>query len=305
MRRFFLLVLFFLIPFHVKAVDFGTSLSGTTTIQAGSAFHIIGKVENGDNITAIITKLSYDTTKIKLVSSTGLNQFSILVGSNILADNLEGKSGTFGFVDFTFQALSTFKEGEKTTISLSNVSGSNGVEDVGGLGSSIEIAVINPKSSNANLSSLMMDGKSVEHFNPLQTNYTITVEYDTSLIELSAKTEDGKSTVRGLGTKTLNQKESTYSIVVTAEDGKTKTYTIQVTKRDQKPVVVENAVPSSPKEEEIPTKEVVTKVTSQKDDTSGLWFYLAMGEAVIILITIVILIILSYDYKKIRNILDN
>lgn len=303
----FILYLVLLLQFPVKGADFQTTLTGNTTVTTGSAFHITAKVENGDNITAIIAELSYDTSKLKLVSSVGLNQYSILVGSNILADHLEGKSGTFGFVDFTFQTLSNFKDGEKTTISLSNVSGSNGNEDLSGVGSSITISAIRPKSSNTNLSIIWINGEALLNFNPSQTNYTITVESTVESVIMNAKADDSNSTIKGLGKKQLEGIETIVPIVVTSEDGHSKTYTIKVIKEETKTVttnITKTADNSSSKEKKDVFIDKKT-ISEKKKESPTIWFYLTLIEAVIIFITILILILLSFDYKKMRKILDN
>lgn len=79
-----------------------------------------------------------------------------------------------------------------------------------------------PKSSNANLSSLKVNGQEVSG-----TGYKITVPYGTSSATISATPQDSKARVSGTGTKSLTAgKNNEFKVVVTAENGKTKEYTV-------------------------------------------------------------------------------
>ena len=86
------------------------------------------------------------------------------------------------------------------------------------------------RSSNANLSSLQVNGKSIDGFKSDTYSYTIK-DYSDDQIKIDATTQDNKSKVtQGTGTFNVNTGDNSFKVVVTAENGTTKTYTIKVTK---------------------------------------------------------------------------
>lgn len=80
-----------------------------------------------------------------------------------------------------------------------------------------------PKSSNANLSSLKVNGQEVSG-----TGYKITVPYGTSSATISATPQDSKARVSGTGTKSLSVGTNKFTVTVTAENGASKGYTVTV-----------------------------------------------------------------------------
>ena len=89
-----------------------------------------------------------------------------------------------------------------------------------------EINVIDNKSDNANLSSLTVNGKSVDGFNKDKTEYKITV--NTNKVNIEAKAEDTKSQVNVPGEQSLKIGEQTFTITVTSESGKDKSYRLTI-----------------------------------------------------------------------------
>ena len=70
-----------------------------------------------------------------------------------------------------------------------------------------------------------------ETFDMNKTTYTITVDPDITSIRLSAKPEDSKATIDGLGDFDVPVGTTDFDIVVTAENGDKKTYTVKVTRQ--------------------------------------------------------------------------
>lgn len=93
------------------------------------------------------------------------------------------------------------------------------------------VKLVRSKSSNNNLSSLSLDGYSLnEIFNPSTTLYTANVSGEVTSVNVSATVEDtGKATIiSGTGSHNLNIGNNTIQVRVQAENGAIKDYTITV-----------------------------------------------------------------------------
>lgn len=224
-----LVVILFSITTNVKA--FSTYLSGDKEINENATFTVTVGVNDASNLWGFRAPINYDSSKLSLVSSTGLNGFGVAVGSSFVADNSSGVNGSKSVATLTFKATSNFKENESTTISLGSAEGSDGEQTITGSGSSITISIAAPKNSNNNLSNLSIDGYDID-FASNKTSYQLTVEYEVNQINIKASTEDSTARVSGTGTKDLNLYTNTFNIVVTAENGSRKTYTIEVIRKD-------------------------------------------------------------------------
>ena len=224
-----LVVILFSITTNVKA--FSTYLSGDKEINENATFTVTVGVNDASNLWGFRAPINYDSSKLSLVSSTGLNGFGVAVGSSFVADNSSGINGSKSVATLTFKATSNFKVNESTTISLGSAEGSDGEQTITGSGSSITISIAAPKNSNNNLSNLSIDGYDID-FASNKTSYQLTVEYEVNQINIKASTEDSTARVSGTGTKDLNLYTNTFNIVVTAENGSRKTYTIEVIRKD-------------------------------------------------------------------------
>ena len=224
-----LVVILFSITTNVKA--FSTYLSGDREINENATFTVTIGVNDASNLWGFRAPINYDSSKLTLVSSTGLNGFGVAVGSSFVADNSSGINGSKSVATLTFKATSNFKVNESTTISLGSAEGSDGEQTITGAGSSITISVEPPKNSNNNLSNLSIDGYDID-FASNKTSYQLTVEYEVNQINIKASTADSTARVSGTGTKDLNLYTNTFNIVVTAENGSRKTYTIEVIRKD-------------------------------------------------------------------------
>ena len=224
-----LVVILFSITTNVKA--FSTYLSGDKEINENATFTVTVGVNDASNLWGFRAPINYDSSKLTLVSSTGLNGFGVAVGSSFVADNSSGINGSKSVATLTFKATSNFKVNESTTISLGSAEGSDGEQTITGSGSSITISIAAPKNSNNNLSNLSIDGYDID-FASNKTSYQLTVEYEVNQINIKASTADSTARVSGTGTKDLNLYTNTFNIVVTAENGSRKTYTIEVIRKD-------------------------------------------------------------------------
>ena len=229
---FFVLVLF-TFTLSVNASNFSTTMtSNKSSITAGQQFTVTVGVKGAKDLYGLTASLSYDSAKIKYVSSIGQSGFNPTVGSKLVLDAAAPKSGTFKLVTMTFKATSNFAIGQSTTIKISGVEGSDGNNMFTGTASSVSIKMEAPKSSNNYLSSLSVSDGTIK-FNKSTTSYKITVGYDVSSIKINATAEDSKAKVSGTGTHELNIYNNELKVVVTAENGSTKSYTITVVRKDK------------------------------------------------------------------------
>jgi len=213
---------------------FTTSLGKNKNIDANASFTVTMSLSGATDLVALDAVLTYDANKLELTGSKGQGGWQTQVAKKIADTNANGLNGSGSIVALTFKAKSSFVAGESTVISVSNVKGSNSnIERQTGNDASVTIKVNVPKSSNNNLSSLMIDGKSVVGFSANKTSYDLG-ESKASSLNITATGEDSKAKIAGTGSKKINYGKNTYSIVVTAENGSKKTYTITVTKPDNR-----------------------------------------------------------------------
>lgn len=229
--KIFIILTFFFGTVSINASS--SNITGKTTIEPGNEITATINLSGVTNIMGLTAKLNYDQSKLTLINSTGTNGYSLTLGSNIVLDSTTGRSGSFSVATLTFRATSTFYAGESTTISISNVNGSDGVTDIPIASSSLKVTVVAPKSTNNNLSDIKIDGKTILGFSSSKTSYNMTVENSKNKIELSATLADTKSQISGVGSKNLAEYANTFYLIVTAENGTKKTYTINVLRKDQ------------------------------------------------------------------------
>ncbi len=89
-----------------------------------------------------------------------------------------------------------------------------------------------PKSTNNNLASLKVDGKTVSGFSANKTTYNMTVDNGIGSVVVTADPADPKAKVTGTGNKKLVVYKNTVRVVVTAENGSKKTYVINIARKD-------------------------------------------------------------------------
>lgn len=88
------------------------------------------------------------------------------------------------------------------------------------------------KSNNANLRDLGITPNDFKGFKSGTTSYEVTVPNDVEKVNVYAKAQDSKATIKGTGNQKLNVGKNALSVQVTAEDGTKKTYTINVTREE-------------------------------------------------------------------------
>jgi len=199
-------------------------------------------VDDPEGIASIGGVLSYDENYLELNTSSIVSinptiNFSFVPATKKFAWVYGGtgiKANT-NLVRFTFKT----KQLGTTKVSVTSPLLSDSVPNR--LTSTINDATVNivtPRSTNANLSSLSIEGY---NFTPAfssskQNGYTLTVPNDVATIKVNATAEDANATVSGTGNVNLNVGVNNVNVVVTAQNGGKKTYTIAVTRQALEPV---------------------------------------------------------------------
>jgi len=214
---------------NVHAASFAATISGPTQITAGQQFTVTVGVTNVTNMLGLSAEWYYDSSKLTLVSSSGLNDFTLTVGTKIVVDRLTGKSGTFGIASFVFKAKTSFALGTSALVNVDKASYSNGTSDIND--TSKRQLSIKMVSDNSYLKTLTVNSGTL-NFVKTTTDYTVVVENSVSSITIGATADYSKSTISGTGTKTLAVYSNYFNIVVTAENGSKRTYTVNVQRKD-------------------------------------------------------------------------
>lgn len=105
-------------------------------------------------------------------------------------------------------------------------------------------AVKAPSLGNPNnyLSSLKVNGVSVNNFSYATNNYNVSVSSSTSSVKIAGTAMVSTSKVSGTGTKSLTGNTTSLVVKVKAQNGKYRKYTINVTKKDSKPTTVADSM---------------------------------------------------------------
>ena len=145
------------------------------------------------------------------------------------------------------------------------------------------------KSSNSNLSSLMIDGVDFT-FQKEKKEYQVVVGSDVNSLTIHVGLEDASASYTITGADDLASNNNQVTILVTAQDGTTSTYTIYTEKA---------------------STETVAAPVEEQEETSTFSFnkkYLIIAGlvlAIILLIWIVIKLIISIKDRKIKKVLDD
>ena len=181
-----------------------------TTINVGDSFYCDITVDENDPLT-IDTKLSASKTTISESSSVKFTanakgKYTITIYN---ADKSFVDDGTkITVIEKTTTTTTTTKKTTTTTTTKG-------------------------KSSNANLSKILVNGEEVENFDKDTKKYTVTVDNDVTKANIKAVSEDDNATVKVDGPNKLEIGENEFTISVTSEDQTTKNYKV-IVKRSEK-----------------------------------------------------------------------
>ena len=233
------LCLALMLPMTVSAASASASLTGPGTVRAGDTITLSFNL-NGSGIFGASGTLSYDSSQVTLSGTSQkigspwaveFNGNNFVAYDNNLSNPINGNKTLF---TATFKVKSV-AAGTNIKISYTGVKASDGSADasVGTVTYSTTIAA--PLATDNNLANLSVSNATISPaFSAGTTNYTASVPFEVSKLNVSATATDGKAKV-SVNSPTLTPNGTTkVTVTVTAENGAKKTYTISV-KRAQDP----------------------------------------------------------------------
>ena len=228
-----------MLPMTVSAAAASASLTGPGTVRAGDTITLSFNL-NGSGLYGASGTLSYDSSQVTLSSTTQkigspwmveFNGNNFVAYDNNLSNPIKGNKTLFT-ATFKVKSVAT---GTNIKISYTNVIASDGSADatVGTVTYAKTVAA--PLSTNNQLAGLTVDNATIAPaFSAETTNYTASVPFEVSKLNVKATAADGKAKV-SINSPNLTPNGTTkVTVTVTAENGSKKTYTISV-KRAQDP----------------------------------------------------------------------
>ena len=242
-----ILSVLFLIGNKTNAYAASATLTGNSTVRAGDTITLSLNISDNGKY-GLEGTLDYNSSQVTFSSiscnvsgwKVEHNGGSVLVYDDALASPLSGNKAV---LTIKFKVNNNVAAGTAIKISMKNIVTTDGSAESNLGTATYSVTVAKPLSSNANLSSLSVDGFALNPtFSAGTTSYNIgEVEYSTSSLKVTYKTEDAAAKVSVSGTN-LSVGKNTISVVVKAENGATKTYKITVTrKQDPNYVASSNA----------------------------------------------------------------
>ena len=229
-----------LLPNSVLAASASGSLTGPGTVRAGDTITLSFNL-NGSGIFGASGTLSYDSNQVTLsgtqqsIGSPWMVEFN---GNNFVAydNNLTNpiNSNTTLFTA-TFKVKDSVATGANIKISYTDVKASDGSADINVGTVNYSATVAAPLSGENNLSSLTVSNATISPgFSAGTTDYTASVPFSVSKLDVSATAKDSKAKV-SIDIPTLTPNGNTnVTVTLTAENGAKKYYTIKVF-REQDP----------------------------------------------------------------------
>lgn len=229
-----LLISYALLGFDIKKVNAATgyfSISSSSSVTVDNTFTVTIKA-TGSKIFYWQYYVSYDTTKLKLVSGSTTIQGEADDATN--GTNLVTKTLKFTALKTGTAYISVARGDADMNIdtNFNSVSYTTAKKN-------ISIVPIVAKSTNNNLASLAIDGATLTPtFDASVTNYAVEFASNTTEMNVTASAVDTKASITGAGKVALVEGVNNVNVVVTAESGATKTYTIVATVKEPNPIEV-------------------------------------------------------------------
>lgn len=258
------IVVISILSFSVKATSVDLSLEEDTNLPNEITLNLkINKLTdfNGscEGLCGLVATLEYDKEKLELLSAEASNGFDLTSGKNLVLYKETGVKDSSNILNLKFKNKN-LENSESTTVSLVNLTATDGDKDIKLNDVKKIITFANNNSNNNNNSSnrnnnnntskgnnaskpnnSKKEEKSTNNYLELITIssgsisfskdkliYDVVVKNNVKNILISAKTEDEKAKVEGDGRFNLNIGNNTIKINVTAEDGTQRTYTLNI-----------------------------------------------------------------------------
>ena len=254
-KKIFLLFVIFILCWLCKveaAGSYSVSASKTSidpnetvklTITGNNAYGVVNISATNATLSETKVFLQNDTKTVEVTPTSSKNiKITLTPGSEGLGDNEEKPITTSKTINISVKN----KEDNNNNNNNNNDNNSSNNNNGGSTGGATTNKPETPtKSSNANLSNLGITPNDFSGFTPGNTSYSVTVPNSVTSINVYANKGQKDQTISGTGTKTLQEGENQFSVVVTAQDGTKKTYTINVTREamtQENTVVDETAI---------------------------------------------------------------
>ena len=222
-----------MMPMTVSATSASASLTGPGTVRAGDTITLSFNL-NGSGIFGASGTLSYDSNQVTLSGTSQkigspwaveFNGNNFVAYDNNLSNPINGNKTLF---TVTFKVKSV-AAGTNIKISYTGVTASDGTADanVGTVTYSTTVAA--PLSTDNNLATLTVGNATISPaFSAGTTNYTASVPFEVSKLNVTATAADGKAKVAVNSPNLVPNGTTKVTVTVTAESGAKKTYTIYV-----------------------------------------------------------------------------
>lgn len=201
-------------------------------------------IENNTYLQVFNKWVTYKNTSTS-VSDT-IQKIEFAIGTTVRSNYFFDTSDSLIFAKVKLKVKSDAKDGSSsvvaftsgsyyTTFEMDEEGNITEVYDVNCYSKSIYLTIKAPvKSSNSLLKSLRVTNQELNpKFDPETNDYSIDVEYAVSQVYIAGTCAGVKCTVTGNGTRTLNEGENEYELIVTAEDGSTNTYTVTINRAEK------------------------------------------------------------------------
>lgn len=229
------LLSFLMVPAMVSAANANITVSSNNQGVVGNKITVTVKLSSSTSIGSWQMKLNYDSSYLKLNSSTAE------AGGTIMSNSSSGtKSKSY---TFTFTVLKSGSTNVSVGSYLAYAYGDMSEMKISTSAKTIKLVtqqqLQDSYSTNNNLSSLSVEGYDISPaFNKDTLEYTVELPNGTESINVKASKADNKSTVSGVGKIEVNEGANKISVVVTAQNGSSKTYVINVNVKELDPINV-------------------------------------------------------------------
>lgn len=219
---------------YVKAAGYDVSVTSNTIIVGNS---VTLKISAND----LAGRFDFSVSNSSVISMSSSNVF---LDNDSKSITITAKSAGTSVITITPTDATSYDgdaiTGNRTiTITVNNKPTSNPNTGGNNSGTSNTSTPVKKKSNNNYLSSLTVDGYSLDkEFKKDELEYSLVVESGTDKITVNAQLDDDKAKVTGIGEIALKEEDNKLEIKVTAENGSTRTYILNVKIEELNPVEV-------------------------------------------------------------------
>ena len=219
---------------YVKAAGYDVSVTSNTIIVGNS---VTLKISAND----LAGRFDFSVSNSSVISMSSSNVF---LDNDSKSITITAKSAGTSVITITPTDATSYDgdaiTGNRTiTITVNNKPTSNPNTGGNSSGTSNTSTPVKKRSNNNYLSSLTVDGYSLDkEFKKDELEYSLVVESGTDKITINAQLDDDKAKVTGIGEIALKEEDNKLEIKVTAEDGSTRTYILNVKIEELNPVEV-------------------------------------------------------------------